>query len=260
MINERDGKKVESMQSLVNFRDLGGMSTSQSRVTRPHAMYRSGEITSLTPDDYRDFQTRYGIQRIFDFRGDGERRQRPNMSFPHVKTFAIDISKDSGDHSGSLESLVSSRENAENYMYQLYRDFVTTESARKGYAAFLTEIAQDTQPFIFHCFAGKDRTGFAAMLLLSLLEVDEEQIMSDYLETNRLRAAANQQMIEEMAKNGASLEQQAGVKTMLEVKADYLYTSLEEINKQYGDVMGYVEKGLGLSYKLVEKLQNDYTE
>lgn len=145
-------------------------------------------------------------------------------------------------------------------MYQLYRDFVTTESARKGYAAFLTEIAQDTQPFIFHCFAGKDRTGFAAMLLLSLLEVDEEQIMSDYLETNRLRAAANQQMIEEMAKNGASLEQQAGVKTMLEVKADYLYTSLEEIHKQYGDVMGYVEKGLGLSYKLVEKLQNDYTE
>ena len=75
-----------------------------------------------------------------------------------------------------------------------------------------------------------------------------------------MRAAANQQMIEEMAKNGASLEQQAGVKTMLEVKADYLYTSLEEINKQYGDVMGYVEKGLGLSYKLVEKLQNDYTE
>ncbi|HCT96658.1 MAG TPA: hypothetical protein DIC43_06870 [Vagococcus sp.] len=98
------------------------------------------------------------------------------------------------------------------------------------------------------------------MLLLSLLEVDEKQIMSDYLETNRLRAAANQQMIEEMAKNGAFLEQQARIKTMLEVKADYLYTSIEEIHKQYGDVMEYVEKGLGLSYKLVEKLQNDYTE
>ena len=68
------------------------------------------------------------------------------------KRLRLIFQKIRGDHSGSLESLVSSRENAENYMYQLYRDFVTTESRRKGYAAFLTEIAQDTQPFIFHCF------------------------------------------------------------------------------------------------------------
>ncbi len=111
-----------------------------------------------------------------------------------------------------------------------------------------------------HCFAGKDRTGIAAMLLLKLLGVDDEAVMEDYIITNERRKAANDELLDKVRESGVPEEKVAALRTFIMVREEYLVAAREVMDEEYGSFEGYVEKGLRLDAKCLEQFKENYLE
>ncbi|MGX6979967.1 tyrosine-protein phosphatase [Vagococcus elongatus] len=248
------------MKTLTNFRDIGGYETQSGRKIKKNLMFRSGEISRLSKKDHQAFEKDFGIQTIFDFRGEDEKLKSPNDSFERVQTVNLDICKDSNGNSASMEDLIQGKTDPDSYMKDLYKDFIFTDSSRQGYRTFLEHVSELDSPFIFHCFAGKDRTGFGAALLLSIMGVSKSNIYHDYLLTNRLRQKANERILSEMKKNGLNSNELEMVRTMMEVKPAYLDVSFKEIEENYGNVSRFIKDGLDVPKDVVDKIKFQYTE
>lgn len=253
-------KGNDRMKTLVNFRDAGGYATLDGTVVKKGKIFRSGEIVQLAADDYRAFTETYGIKQIFDLRGSSELSERPDDQFEGVDYINIDIMKDSKGQSASLEDMTSGKAlSANDKMLGIYHDMILTDSAKLGYKKYLEMLGANDDPFIFHCFAGKDRTGIAAALLLGVLNVSKEDIYHDFLRTNTLRKSANDQMLAELIKKGVPENQLAEIETLMTVKKEYLDQAFEIMETQFGSLLGFVKDGLGISDNLVAKLKTLYT-
>ena len=109
---------------------------------------------------------------------------------------------------------------------------------------------------VFHCSAGKDRTGIATALLLYALGVDEKVIMDDYLASNYYRRQENERSAGFMAK--AMGLDTATARTMLSVKAVYLESTFSAIRASYGSIDNYLEKALGLTADRLQAIRAKY--
>lgn len=247
------------MKTLVNFRDAGGYQTTEGRKVKIGKIFRSGEIVDLSAGDKDKFVNQYGIKTIFDLRGASELAERPDDIFAGTEYVNLDIMKDLDGQSASLEDLTAEPTSADDHMKFIYREMLLSDSGQAGYRQFLEQVASEDSPFIFHCFAGKDRTGVAAALVLGLLEVDKADIYDDYLKTNQMRKAANDLMIAGLREKGMGEEQLKEVETMMYVKKDYLDVTYATMEEHFGGLRGYVKEALGLSDNLVKELKTLYT-
>jgi protein-tyrosine phosphatase len=125
---------------------------------------------------------------------------------------------------------------------QAYRDFVSLPSARKALRRLFLEIARpDNLPALFHCTTGKDRTGWAAAALLSLLGVPEDTILEDFLRSNDFILPAYQKQIDAFVAAGGD---PAIPSAILGVRPQYLKAALDEMTTRYGTIEGYFSKAL----------------
>lgn len=110
------------------------------------------------------------------------------MLLQGVNYVPINVLANSVEANGSLESMMTAGISTEKMMSSIYANLVSTVSAKKSYHEFLALLlGLEGQPVIFHCSAGKDRTGFATALVLRLLGASMEAIYTDYLLTNQQR-------------------------------------------------------------------------
>ena len=145
--------------------------------------FRSNELQLTTAD--ADALAALGISRIHDLRGQMEIEAHPDVAVPGAVWRHVEVS-------GIPMELVSGLEDAaaaERVMRQVYDVFVREPGARAAYAELLSELATAPVPQLFHCTAGKDRTGWAAALLLEIAGVERETILADYLLTNTFSSA-----------------------------------------------------------------------
>ena len=179
--------------SMPNLRDLGGHATPDGRVSTG-LPYRSVSLAHLADADVDAFG-RLGVRSVFDLRTATERTEEPNRVLPTLVYVDLDVLADNDDAGPAhLRAVLSDPAAAAAYLgdgqaarrfVDGYREFVTLPSARAAYRSFFTTIADDAQrPALFHCTAGKDRTGWAAATLLLLLGVADDDVMRDYLRTN----------------------------------------------------------------------------
>jgi protein-tyrosine phosphatase len=152
----------------------------------------------------------------------------------------------------SLTPTLSSAAAAEGYMRAIEQDFVTDATARAGFGALLTGIADSKGPVLFHCTAGKDRTGWAAAVLLTLLGVPQDTVMQDYLLSNAYYLDSPAVQAELKAMPAA----EAAVYTpLLEVRSSYLEAGLAQVAASYGSMYDYAVHGLGLSPRTIAELR-----
>jgi protein-tyrosine phosphatase len=172
------------LQGATNFRDLGGHTGLDGRRVRQRRVYRSDHLAGLTADDLRTLQG-LGVTHRIDFRGVAESAALPG-EVAGITTLPLSIEPTVVQRVQALMALDQVPTEAETVelMCQTYRGFV-----REGapvYARFFRHLIEQPTPLVFHCTAGKDRTGFAAALLLSALGVSRDDIVQDYLLTNQL--------------------------------------------------------------------------
>jgi protein-tyrosine phosphatase len=132
--------------------------------------------------------------------------------------------------------------------------FVRAPGARAAYAELLSELATAPVPQLFHCTAGKDRTGWAAALLLEIAGVDRETILADYLLTNTFSSATRSKYLALIAEHLGDDKVAVYEPTMI-VDESYLQTAYDAAHELYGSVGGYLQDGLGLGDEMVGDLR-----
>ncbi|MFD8944778.1 tyrosine-protein phosphatase, partial [Streptomyces californicus] len=186
--------------TVVNLRDLGGIALSRDRRVRQSVLFRSGQLSELDPENDRAIAA-LGIRTVVDLRTADERRWAPDRLPHRSRLFVADVL---GDHPGvapsRLRSLLADPDGArralgggraEELFADTYRKMVLSPGAAAAYRAFLETAADPrARPLLFHCTAGKDRTGWAAAVLLMILGAPRATVRADFLGVNPAVRAA----------------------------------------------------------------------
>lgn len=233
-----------------NFRDLGGYATKDGRVVKWGRLYRSGELAKLTDADLATVED-LDIKLVCDLRSPGEVTIGPDRLPAGTESVAIPITDDSQDpvaiRNAVLAGDVSSLGAPGELLTEGNETFVTEHS--DDYAALMERVMDPAQqPTNLHCTAGKDRAGLGAALVLLTLGVPEKTVMQDFLLSNQYRAASNEKTLAQLSALLDPSEIEV-MRSILEVRPEYLQAALDTMKDEYGSVDGYLKKGLGITPK-----------
>lgn len=249
------------MENLVNFRGLNDFTTIKKQRIRPNLIFRSGELVDLEVKARELLVDKYQIKQIYDFRSTKEIIEKPDDKLTGVDYHHIDLMRDAGGRAASLEVFAATlTASPDDVMKAMYKDIVLSQSGREGIHDFLDALVSQPGAAIFHCFAGKDRTGIAAALLLASLQVTPDQIMRDYLITNQARKGANDSIIATYRAQGITETVLKNIETMMYVKAEYLEYGFAVIEEHFGSITNYFKAndGLALDQNVIGALRHQY--
>ena len=237
------------LQGATNFRDLGGHVGQDGRRVRHHRVYRSDHLAGLTPEDQRTLQG-LGLTHRIDFRGAHERATLPS-ELPGVTALALSIEPTVVQRVQALIAAGQVPTEAETVelMCQTYRAFAS--AGAPVYARFFRHVLEQPTPLVFHCTAGKDRTGFAAALLLGALGVAHDDIVHDYLLTNRLYVRST--LVE--AHGPAHV-----MDVLWSVQPAFLEAAFATIEQEFGGLQSYLAGPMGLGPRERDRLRASLLE
>jgi protein-tyrosine phosphatase len=229
-----------------NFRDVAEHAAAP---VRRGVLYRSDHLGALNDDDARAIVA-LGVKRVLDFRGVDERTPYA-CRLPDVQVHSLAIEPTIVQVISQLLDAGHDLTEAEtvSHMQDTYRGFVRNSTHR--FAEFFGHLLESNEPTVFHCTAGKDRTGFAAALVLSSLGASHDEVMRDYLLTNERLAP--------VAVTGSTwaLPPQAA-KVLYGVRPEFLQAAFDEIDSQWGGMQPYLRTGLGLGDAEMSRLRELY--
>jgi len=251
--------------SVANLRDLGGYRTRDGAMVASGLVYRSNQLSGIAPADMQAL-VRLGLRTAFDLRTAAEREARPDELPPGVDYVVLDVLADApGAGPAMLEKLMQDPPaanaalgsgKAEAAFRDSYRQFVSLPSAKSGFRElFLALGDRDRLPAVFHCTTGKDRTGWAAAALLTLLGVPEETVLEDYLRSNDYILPAYRETIDAFVAAGG---EESIPLAILGVRQEYLEAAFDQMKQEYGTIEQYFSDGLGIDAARQEELRNVY--
>lgn len=233
-----------------NFRDLGGIVTADGKSLKWGLVFRSGELSDLTEAD-KNYMQSTGITRLVDFRSEHERLEAPDLIPDGIAVSELPVYDPIFGEDLTTAWLMQGDSLAlDTMLVNANRLFVTDFQAE--FSSFMKQM-EDGNKMVFHCTAGKDRAGFAAVLFLSALGVERETIIDNYLESNQYLAAYIEQTVAYVNSVGLNGEL---LRPVLGVRQDYIETALNLIDSQYGGMDSYLQT-LGVD---VDKLKALYLE
>jgi protein-tyrosine phosphatase len=241
------------MAAAFNLRDVGGYRTADGATVAVGLAYRSDRLHAPDPEDRRKL-ARLGIRSCYDLRTAAEADARPADIPPGAAYFRLNVLADAESAvPAALENLLRNPvtanaaldiERIDALYLEGYRQFVSLPSARQSYRALFLALAdRDRLPGVFHCTAGKDRTGWAAAALLTLLGVPRETVVADFLRSNDHVVPRYQRAIDAFAAGGGD---PAIPRAVLGVKREYLAASFTEMEERFGAIEDYFAAGLGI--------------
>lgn len=237
------------MQGTPNFRDFGGYRTADGRRVKWGYLFRSGQLSNLSDRDI-DLLASLNLDIVCDFRRVEEQASEPSRLPRERPPRIVSLPIVPGSNSRFFEEaerqgkLAFGRQAMYDFMRDINRDFA--EGQRDTYARMFSELlSQDEARFLVHCAAGKDRTGFAAALILLALGVPRDVVIADYMLTARY-FLPEREMERLQRKYGMEHIDPEAVRPMLEVHEDYLAQGLESLESAYGDADTYLEQALGV--------------
>lgn len=245
------------MPSITNLRNLGGFYNQKRELIKPGLVFRSGQLYDLTTEQIQYLSETLKITRIVDMRSTAEQKQFPDVVWPQAQYTTINILEHASENIASLQSMISNSDDVKSRMLSLYEQLAIDPIACQRYHQFIKLLLVPNQSLIFHCFAGKDRTGVGAALFLKILSVSDEQIMNDYLQTNQMRTVANKKILEKIS-DKLTKDQQKRVAQALLVDSDYLIHYFETIKSHYASFDSYLKNALKLTSSDLQKLKKNY--
>ena len=230
-----------------NFRDLGGYSGAQGRLVRWRILFRSDHLAALTSSD-AELLAELGVARAIDLRGHKESAARA-YHLPQVQYLPLPIEPTVIQRAQSMAQAGQTMTGhiARQLMIETYQAFVT-HNTPQWTALFDQLLSEPHTPLVFHCTAGKDRTGFGAALILRALGVSQEDVMHDYLLTNTLYQRPAQWLSGDEAVNAA----------IWGVQPAYLEAAWQAIAAQAGGFEPYLRQQLGISAAAQRQLEQHY--
>ncbi|WP_374609766.1 tyrosine-protein phosphatase, partial [Gordonia sp. (in: high G+C Gram-positive bacteria)] len=236
------------ISSLPNLRDLGGWRTGDGQTVRSGVLYRSTDFSALDTADVSAFES-LGLKAVYDLRSAHESEAIPDPVLPGASNIALDVLADAqmsipanigavlADPAvvAQADEMLSGGK-AREMICGTYREMITLPSATASYTQLFRGLIDGSTPALMHCTTGKDRTGWAAASLLTLLGVPKDDVYRDYLLTNERLIPSLTPIFDGFAAAGGDPELLVGV---LGVDSGYLDAAFDEVDKRYGGIEGY---------------------
>ncbi|WP_456021659.1 tyrosine-protein phosphatase [Pseudomonas protegens] len=245
------------LQGIDNFRDVAGITTAYTTAhdgtMRAGVFYRSNALTPTAAD--LAILNGLGIKAVYDLRTPSEIAATPDTMISGATWQNIDIIGSTTSGSNITNISFKSAADAIAMMEQTNRAFVSDAGMRGQFGKLFNELASVDAAQLFHCTAGKDRTGWTAAVLQSIAGVDNATIMANYLATNDYTAARVAATLKALPPSMAAIYE-----PLLGVQASYLQAGLDEVSAQYGSMDNYLKQGLGLSQETIYVLRGKLVE
>ena len=262
-----------NFDNIVNARDLGGLIGANGRTVRSHRLLRTAHLNDASPADLERLHTEYNLARIFDFRSLDEANARPDqevLGATHHLLPTIDLSAERlTEQPIPQEAFLDLEAHIVNYSFypevqamaaNIYPSLIRSEYSQLQYATFLRFIVEAPEDggILWHCFQGKDRTGWGAAFLLSALGVEREAIVADFDLSN----AAYRELV---AKLNAQIEQRGGgdaekavILAFMGVSTPNFIRTLDLIDQEFGGIMKYLHEQLFLTHADIQLLRKRF--
>jgi protein-tyrosine phosphatase len=248
--------RIPELTGALNFRDMGGYRTATGGSVRWNRLYRSGTTHALTDADLA-WLTARGVRFAFDLRSNSERRHHPNRLQDIVDLQYRFLSHDqmAGDITRAVRIAGTRAEDTRRMMLEFYR--ALPYKFKDSYRALLLHLADGELPLVFNCTAGKDRTGVAAALILTVLEVPRDVIIEDYLLTERCFEQSCAMIFAGKYRSTIEGLPRDVWEPLMRADADYLQATFAQLQAAHGSALDYVETELGLSRAAIERIRSN---
>jgi protein tyrosine/serine phosphatase len=238
--------ELPRLEGAPNFRDLGGLPTADGRFTRHGVLFRSGGLEELTSPDVRFLIDDIGLRTIFDLRSADDCETAPSLRDTPVRLINVPIFRAAS--AANPERPIHADGRAD--VARIYRMYM--ERSIPAISEIIGELTSGATPAMFHCAAGKDRTGVVAAILLSAVGVTRDAVIADYMKT----APVLDQIIAflQRRKAYADVLQQfpAG---MLDADPNYMIDFLDDVERMYGGIAAWLTEHAGFSAESLGALE-----
>lgn len=257
-------RKVLQLDGGFNFRDLGGYPSAQQTTVKWHRLMRAAHLANLTATDCQQLED-LGFKLVVDLRSTAEAQQFSDQLGPQMRRIHLPVFDNDETESAASTAQIQrlfARDPLGGYhrMLRVYRRLVTSPQAQQAYHELFALLlaTQGKTGVIFHCSAGKDRTGMAAMLILRALGVPPQRVMADYLLTNSASTAHIAQRVAAVAPGPRQQNFQQSVRDLASVQLDYYQQAMGLIDYEYGGMTAYLRDTLKLTATDEQKLRHWY--
>lgn len=249
--------------NIVNARDLGGMVGVGGRTVQPHRLLRTAHLHDASQADLKRLHEEYNLARIFDFRSIGEAEALPDQEVEgatHHLLPTIDLSAERlTEQPIPQEAFLDLETHIVNFSFypevqkmaaNMYPSLIRSEYSQLQYAAFLRLIieAPEDGGILWHCFQGKDRTGWGAAFVLFALGVEREAIIEDFdLSNTAYRELVANLNADIIARGGGEKEMEV-VQAFMGVSTSNFIRTLNLIDREFGSMITYLQEQLFLSH------------
>ena len=228
-----------------NFREMGGIKTKDGKLIQYGKLIRSDELAYLTDADLQ-YLSSFPLISIVDFRTEEEVAAAPDKRPASLQNYYAYSINPGNIQSSTLKSFGEvTGEQVILFMENMYISLVSDSAHIAIYRQFFALLQDESQlPLIFHCSAGKDRTGLAAAFFLTVLGVDEETIMANYIASNKYLEGKYDEYVN---KNTA-------LRPFFEVHPSYLKAAFKTIDEKYGSMEQFLVKELEIDIDKMKKI------
>ncbi|GHT61544.1 tyrosine phosphatase [Bacteroidia bacterium] len=246
-------ERAVPMQQLTNFRDFGGYYNENNLQTQWGKLYRSSSLNYATTIDMK-FLSALKIKTVIDFRSDDEKFKDP-YRYNASQTFNLPLRENPHSTFFFYDKILSKRMRKNDVIIAQQDNLAFVMEHNADYFEQMFDILADktNYPIVFSCALGKDKTGVAAALILSALSVDREQIISDFLLSNRL--TDYDFFLPNLEVYYSDVDVQETMTAMLSSHQEVITYILDRVTKQCGSMDKFLENELKLSPQKRAKLK-----
>jgi len=233
-----------------NFRDLGGYPTQNEKHVKWGHIFRSADVSKLTDNDFKTLLELH-LSTVYDLRGPDELKANPDRLPDNIQYVNLPA--------GSENTKVNTNYGKMNGDSMIREYYIKTEHLKAKYKPIFDQLLalSNDKALMFHCTAGKDRTGMGAALVLSALGVDRKYIIADYAATNIFWKDAREKILSTMAQRGMDT---SSIKPMLEANPVYIETFFKTIDAKYGSMDKFLTNEMELNADKIMRLKGLYLE
>lgn len=244
-----DRNQIE-IKKVNNFRFLGGLKNQEGKILKDSLIYRSGNLHQLKSKSFDDFEN-LKIKKVIDLRTKQEITKETdhlpsNVIYKNYPAFEDKNNEMKDAKKLALKGKITLAD-ANKRMLRFYTDYVSENP--EIIKTIITEILNSDVPILYHCTAGKDRTGMITALILKILRFSDDVIFEEYLVSNDLRKKViDKRLI--LAKNLHFVFPKLDIGVIEKtswIERDYLQAAFDEIDKKYGSIDYYIHTVLGIS-------------
>ncbi len=252
-----------SYEKCENFRELGGYVGMGGKKVKRGIIYRTGALSKITTEKDVELFRSLGIKTVIDFRSSTERKADPNPVYDEVNYIEKSALYDADGNEIRLDLaaiFAEGKVGVEKMLIEVQGSYKHLPFNNPAYKILFKQLAENKTPLLFHCTAGKDRTGVAAALILRVLGVSDEDIIADYLVTNNTRDKSRRKFIEAVSPTMGEEEAAKLAQEIMGVKKELLQGTLNAIDERYDNFETYLLENCDVTKEMILSMRENLLE